>query len=72
LAWLDCRGLGLSEERLKQLMLDEARLLVEEGSIFGPEGEGFLRVNIACRRTTLVEALDRIATALAARASAPA
>lgn len=72
LAWLDCRGLGLPKDRLKQLMLDEARLLVEEGSIFGPEGEGFVRVNIACRRVTLVEALDRIATAVAARALAPA
>jgi cystathionine beta-lyase len=63
LAWLDCRGLGLDGERLKHLMLQEAKVFVEEGDIFGQEGKGFLRMNIACPRSILTEALGRIKVA---------
>lgn len=64
LVWLDCRGLGLNKDALEQLMLNEARVFLDEGYIFGPEGEGFERINIACPRTILAEALDRIKTAV--------
>jgi cystathionine beta-lyase len=64
LVWLDCRRLQLDKWRLKQLMLDEARVYLDEGFIFGPEGEGFERINIACPRAILAEALDRIAQAV--------
>jgi len=60
LVWLDCRRLGLGKWELKQFMLEEAKVYLEEGFIFGPEGEGFERINIACPRAILVEALDRI------------
>jgi cystathionine beta-lyase len=62
--WLDCRSLGLSKWELKQLMLEEARVYLDEGFVFGPEGEGFERINIACPRAVLAEALDRIRQAV--------
>ncbi|HEY2980484.1 MAG TPA: MalY/PatB family protein [Anaerolineales bacterium] len=64
LVWLDCRGLGLPQEEIKRLMLQEARVYLEEGTIFGAEGEGFERVNIACPRPVLKDALRRIRDAV--------
>ena len=60
LVWLDCRGLGLDKWELKKLMLEKAGVYFDEGFIFGPEGEGFERINIACPRDILSEALERI------------
>ena len=64
LTWWDCRELGLSPTDLKALFRQKANIFIEEGEIFGPEGEGFQRVNIACHRPILVEALERIRTAI--------
>jgi cystathionine beta-lyase len=64
LVWLDCRRLGLDKLELRRLMLDEARLQLNDGYGFGPEGEGFQRINIACPRAILVEALERIKTVI--------
>ena len=64
LVWLDCRALGLDAKQLRQLMLEQARVYFDEGYIFGPEGEGFERINIACPRTLLIEALNRIKSAV--------
>ena len=64
LVWLDCRRLGLGKWDLKRLMLNEARVYLDEGFIFGPEGEGFERINIACPRSILAEALERIRNAI--------
>jgi cystathionine beta-lyase len=64
IVWLDCRTLQLGKWELKQLMLEEARVYLDEGFIFGSEGEGFERINIACPRAILVEALDRIRHAI--------
>ena len=64
LVWIDCHRLRLGKWELKQFMLEEAKVYFEEGGIFGPEGEGFERINIACPRAILVEALDRIRQAV--------
>jgi cystathionine beta-lyase len=64
LVWLDCRALGLDKVALKRLMMDEARVYLDDGYIFGPEGEGFERMNIACPRSILAEALGRIRHAI--------
>jgi cystathionine beta-lyase len=64
LVWLDCRRLQLGKLQLRQFMLEEAKVYLDEGYIFGPEGEGFERINIACPRGILVEALDRIRQAV--------
>jgi cystathionine beta-lyase len=60
LVWLDCRKLGLDSDKLERLMLNKARVYLDEGYIFGEEGAGFERINIACPRPLLQEALERI------------
>lgn len=64
LIWLDCRGLGLSEEELENLVVHKAKLWLDSGAIFGKTGEGFERINIACPRSILKEALERLKKAL--------
>jgi cystathionine beta-lyase len=63
LMWFDCSSLGLSVDELKQLMYQEAKVAFNEGSTFGSEGAGFLRINLACPRSILHEALERFCTA---------
>lgn len=65
LVWLDCRGLGMDRNGLRQLFLKESKVYLEEGSIFGVQGEGFQRMNIACPRSILAQALERIRQAIA-------
>lgn len=67
LIWLDCRALGLSAEELEHLIVHEAKLWLDRGVIFGAEGEGFERINLACPRTVLAEALERLRAAVEAR-----
>lgn len=64
LQWVDCRDLGLDPCALEKFMTDKALLFLDEGKIFGVEGEGFERFNIACPRSVLAEALDRLAKAV--------
>ncbi|AXN38205.1 cystathionine beta-lyase [Peribacillus butanolivorans] len=64
LVWLDCRELGFSVEEMDQFMLQEARVAMNEGHIFGMEGEGFMRLNIACPRSMLKNALGGIEKAV--------
>ncbi len=64
LLWLDFRDLGLSAEELEDLIIHRAKLWLDSGSIFGAAGEGFQRINAACPRSTLKEALERIEKAL--------
>lgn len=64
LLWLDCRGLGLPEERLEHLIVHEAKLWLDAGAIFGAAGEGFERINMACPRAVLGEALERLRRAV--------
>lgn len=65
LLWLDCRALGLDTEGLKRLMFREAEVAFSEGSVFGTEGVGHLRVNLACPRSLLAEGLQRFCRAAA-------
>ena len=60
LSWLDFREYHLSAEELKHKLMYEAGLWLDGGEIFGASGEGFERVNIACPRATLEEAVDRL------------
>ncbi len=70
LVWLDCNALGLSPKELRKLFLDDAKVCLDDGYIFGPEGNGFQRINIACPRPILVEALHRIRTSIKSRRTA--
>lgn len=60
LALFDCRGLGLDTGSVSDFFLKRARVYVNDGKMFGPELEGFVRVNFACPRSVLREALGRI------------
>ena len=70
LLWLDCTGLlaaaGLRPDELDDFVLEEAGLWLDDGAIFGAGGRGFTRINVACPRATLDEALDRLEAAVAA------
>jgi cystathionine beta-lyase len=64
LAWLDCRDAGIAGDPYR-FFLDRARVGLSDGPSFGTGGEGFVRVNFACPRPMLMEALVRMRTALA-------
>lgn len=58
--WLDFNGYGLTEEELWRKMTQEAQLGLNRGKDFGEEGRGFFRINLACPRSTVVEAMQRM------------
>lgn len=60
LLWLDFRELGWSEEQTKEFLIKKAKLGFNYGSIFGPGGEGFQRMNIGCPRSTIKKALSQL------------
>ncbi|MFC1957046.1 MalY/PatB family protein [Chloroflexota bacterium] len=64
LLWLDCRALGLDDMRLRRFMREKARVGLDDGFLFGSGGSGFQRMNIACPRIVLEEALHRIELAV--------
>ncbi len=64
LLWLDCRGLGLSDKELEKFMVEKANLWLDGGTMFGPEGAGFQRINIAYPKQTLEKALHQLKAAL--------
>jgi cystathionine beta-lyase len=64
LCWIDCRALGLSDQKLDQLMMEEAQIYMDEGHIFGPEGSGFIRLNLACPREIIEKALQRLKSSI--------
>ena len=65
LAWIDCRSLGLGAHQLERFIEDEAGLWLDCGHIFGPQGEGFIRINIATQRSYLEKALRQLTDAVA-------
>lgn len=64
LVWLDCRGLGLTDEALEFFVTHQAGLWLNSGVSFGIEGTGFQRMNIACPREVLKKALEQLADAV--------
>ncbi len=59
LVWLDCRKLNKTSQELSQILLEQEKLWVNPGTMYGQAGEGFLRINIGCPRETLEEGLGR-------------
>ena len=64
LVWLDCRGLGLSQRDLVRLFVDQAGLALNDGAMFGPGGEGFMRLNVGTPRSVLEKALNKLKKAI--------
>lgn len=64
LVWLDCRELGLAQDELVRLFKDKAGLALNDGRIFGPGGEGHMRLNIGCPRSVLDKAMNALKKAV--------
>lgn len=61
LPWVDVSALGVSSQNLCDRLMSEAKVWVNPGTMYGPQsGEGYIRINIACPRSLLLEALERI------------
>ena len=71
LPWLDCRRTGLASDELAARLLRRQRLMVNPGTMYGPGGEGFLRLNMACPRALWQEGLERLANGLNAAPASP-
>ncbi len=64
LVWLNCRELKLSHDQLVDLFVKKAGLALNDGAMFGKEGDGFMRLNIASPRSVLAEALKKLENAI--------
>ncbi|WNS74767.1 MalY/PatB family protein [Bacillus sp. DTU_2020_1000418_1_SI_GHA_SEK_038] len=60
LLWLNCRELDLGDEEIRERLLYKGKLALEPGKKYGPGGEGFVRMNIACPREMLLDGLERL------------
>lgn len=59
LVWMDCSSLGMPSDALEHALLDDARLWLNAGTMYGAEGEGYMRWNIACPRSVMLVGLNR-------------
>lgn len=59
LVWMDCSCLGMPSDALEHALLDDARLWLNAGTMYGAEGEGYMRWNIACPRSVMLDGLNR-------------
>lgn len=59
LVWMDCSSLGMPSDALEHALLDDARLWLNAGTMYGAEGEGYMRWNIACPRSVMLDGLNR-------------
>jgi bifunctional pyridoxal-dependent enzyme with beta-cystathionase and maltose regulon repressor activities len=64
MSWLDFRGLQMNDKKLRDWLINTAKVGLNEGISFGPGGQGFMRLNFACPSAVLEEALIRITTAM--------
>jgi len=64
LVWLDCSSSGKTSDDLSKILLEEEKLWINSGTMYGKAGEGFLRINIGCPREVLLEGLKRLKVAL--------
>lgn len=64
LVWLDCRALKLDHEQLVDLFVNKARLALNDGEMFGTEGKGFMRMNVASPRSVLEKAMEQLREAV--------
>ncbi len=64
LVWLDCTALGLDHDALNDLFINKARLALNDGEMFGPGGEGHMRLNVGTQRAVLEKALGQLKEAV--------
>ena len=63
LAWLDCRGLGMTDDELMAFFSNEAKVWLDPGTHSGEQGSGFMRFNLGSSRSVIAQALDQIEAA---------
>ncbi|MEG0805851.1 MAG: MalY/PatB family protein [Lachnospiraceae bacterium] len=64
LGWMDFSKLGLTEEELDELCVEKSKIWFDEGRMFGKAGEGYERINLACPRSVLQQAMKQLKEAL--------
>jgi cystathionine beta-lyase len=64
LVWLDCRALNINHQQLIDLFVKKARLALNDGAMFGEQGNGFMRLNVATPRAILEKALQQLSNAI--------
>lgn len=64
LVWIDCRAAGIGSDNITSCLQNKQKLMVNSGTLYGPGGEGFIRLNIACPRKLLIDGLVRFAKVL--------
>ncbi len=64
LVWIDCRALNMNSSQLNTFLLQNAKVQINQGKMFGDNGDGFIRLNVACPKTLLIEGLNRIKKAV--------
>ncbi|MDE5896003.1 MAG: cystathionine beta-lyase, partial [Muribaculum intestinale] len=64
LAWIDIRATGMTSEAFTDMLLQHTGLMVNPGTMYGPDGEGFIRLNFACPRSMVIDAMHRLKTVL--------
>jgi len=62
--WLDCRKFGMNGKELQDFFINKAKIGMNEGSTFGPGGEGFMRMNVATTHQTVIKAMEQIEKAV--------
>ncbi|MDD2564290.1 MAG: cystathionine beta-lyase, partial [Salinivirgaceae bacterium] len=60
LVWIDCREMKMNAAEIKDFFFNKAKIAINEGSMFGVGGEGFVRLNIGCPRSVVQKALDQL------------
>lgn len=64
LVWLDCRDLGLTHKELESMFVNDAKLALNSGTMFGAGGEGFMRMNVGTQRVNIEKALNNLKIAV--------
>ncbi|MFZ6042880.1 MalY/PatB family protein [Vibrio natriegens] len=64
LAWIDCRQLDLPSAEIGEKLITEGALMLNQGAVYGTQGEGYIRLNMACPRAQLLDGLQRMARVL--------
>jgi cystathionine beta-lyase len=64
LAWIDCRQLDMPSEEIGEKLITEGALMLNQGAVYGTQGEGYIRLNMACPRAQLLDGLQRMARVL--------
>lgn len=64
LAWIDCRKLDIPSAEIGEKLINEGALMLNQGTVYGDPGEGYIRLNMACPRAQLLEGLHRMSRVL--------